>query len=254
MWARGTKPRKRRRKQKSANGGGKMLSNGAIRVDSLLRIRGSSRGRVPGRERPSDPVWEMLEHCSFVHKIGMHNVPEGTGCFARQDGVNTHTAWHVFLVNKSFTKHNYIGEGNLIPATEKVSFTPAKHRCVAVTGMATRVEMWALCASASGFSSEVWAVLDLKIVLAWLLVSETQNIRDFFTKGDTLVLHQLAVHLSRRMVWCRATVSGRTGKGAMSPSVCPTRRAGPVAGQPLPGRTPDAEVGQPQQQPALLRA
>uniref|UniRef100_A0A0D3FH93 Uncharacterized protein n=1 Tax=Oryza barthii TaxID=65489 RepID=A0A0D3FH93_9ORYZ len=38
----------------------------------------------------------------------------------------------------------------------------------------------------------------------------------------------------------------------MSPSVCPTRRAGPVAGQPLPGRTPDAEVGQPQQQPALL--
>uniref|UniRef100_A0A0D3FH94 Uncharacterized protein n=1 Tax=Oryza barthii TaxID=65489 RepID=A0A0D3FH94_9ORYZ len=105
MWARGTKPRKRRRKQKSANGGGgggKMLSNGAIRVDSLLRIRGSSRGRVPGRERPSDP-------------------------------------------------------GNLIPATEKVSFTPAKHRCVAVTGMATRVEMWALCASASGFSSEVWA-------------------------------------------------------------------------------------------------
>jgi hypothetical protein len=32
-----------------------MLSNGAIRVDSLLRIRGSSRGRVPGRERPSDP-------------------------------------------------------------------------------------------------------------------------------------------------------------------------------------------------------
>ncbi|BAS83696.1 Os03g0294032 [Oryza sativa Japonica Group] len=119
-------------------------------------------------------------------------------CFARQDGVNTHTAWHVFLVNKSFTKHNYIGEGNLIPATEKVSFTPAKHRCVAVTGMATRVEMWALCASASGFSSEVWAVLDLKIVLAWLLVSETQNIRDFFTKGDTLVLHQLAVHLSAR--------------------------------------------------------
>lgn len=67
---------------------------------------------------------------------------------------------------------------------------------MAVTGMATRVEMWALCASASGFSSEVWAVLDLKIVLAWLLVSETQNIRDFFTKGDTLVLHQLAVHLS----------------------------------------------------------
>uniref|UniRef100_A0A0D9Z5V3 Uncharacterized protein n=1 Tax=Oryza glumipatula TaxID=40148 RepID=A0A0D9Z5V3_9ORYZ len=116
MWARGTKPRKRRRKQKSANGGGggKMLSNGAIRVDSLLRIRGSSRGRVPGRERPNDP-------------------------------------------------------GNLIPATEKVSFTPAKHRCVAVTGMATRVEMWALCASASGFSSEVWAVLDLKIVLTWLL-------------------------------------------------------------------------------------
>ena len=110
--------------------------------------------------------------------------------------MNTHTAWHVFLVNKSFTKHNYIGEGYLIPATEKVSFTPAKHRCVAVTGMATRVEMWALCASASGFSSEVWAVLDLKIVLAWLLVSETQNIRDFFTKGDTLVLHQLAVHLS----------------------------------------------------------
>uniref|UniRef100_A0A0E0CSI9 Uncharacterized protein n=1 Tax=Oryza meridionalis TaxID=40149 RepID=A0A0E0CSI9_9ORYZ len=62
--------------------------------------------------------------------------------------------------------------------------------------MATRVEMWALCASASGFSSEVWAVPDLKIVLAWLLVSETQNRRDFFTKGDTLVLHQLAVHLS----------------------------------------------------------
>lgn len=130
-------------------------------------------------------------------------------CFARQDGVNTHTAWHVFLVNKSFTKHNYIGEGNLIPATEKVSFTPAKHRCVAVTGMATRVEMWALCASASGFSSEVWAVLDLKIVLAWLLVSETQNIRDFFTKGDTLVLHQLAVHLSvsNPINWFRAQES-----------------------------------------------
>uniref|UniRef100_A0A0D9Z5V2 Uncharacterized protein n=1 Tax=Oryza glumipatula TaxID=40148 RepID=A0A0D9Z5V2_9ORYZ len=167
MWARGTKPRKRRRKQKSANGGGggKMLSNGAIRVDSLLRIRGSSRGRVPGRERPNDPAKKTQYH----FKIGMRNVPEGTGCFARQDGVNTHTAWHVFLVNKSFTKHNYIGEGNLIPATEKVSFTPAKHRCVAVTGMATRVEMWALCASASGFSSEVWAVLDLKIVLTWLL-------------------------------------------------------------------------------------
>uniref|UniRef100_A0A0E0KCF7 Uncharacterized protein n=1 Tax=Oryza punctata TaxID=4537 RepID=A0A0E0KCF7_ORYPU len=106
-----------------------------------------------------------LYHFSIRISIRSTNT-DSPRCFARQDGVNTHTAWHVFLVNKSFTKHNYIGEGNLILATEKVSFTPAKHRCVAVTGMATRVEMWALCASASSFSNEVWAVLDLKIVLA----------------------------------------------------------------------------------------